>query len=186
VLVDVHREPRGGRTAFQKIAYFATEAGIPTGLEYERGSYGPWSAETKAVVRRLANNALIREDRIGRLLAVKVGPTFDDAARVFEPELTSWGDQIERIADLSARMNAKRAEVAATVHFAAKELAVRLDRNPTEAEVLQEVLGWKIRRRPPLEESEIAEAIRKLAMLGWLSVSASRELPVEDQVLAKL
>src|SRR5438128_8196373 len=30
-----------GRIGFQKIAYFATEVGIPTGLTYERDSYGP-------------------------------------------------------------------------------------------------------------------------------------------------
>src|SRR6266850_2858816 len=38
-----------GRIAFQKIAYFATAAGIPTRLEYTRGSYGPFSAELKGV-----------------------------------------------------------------------------------------------------------------------------------------
>ena len=31
-----------GRITFQKIAYFATVAGIPTGLQFVKGSYGPF------------------------------------------------------------------------------------------------------------------------------------------------
>ena len=48
-----------GRIGFQKLAYFATEAGIPTGLVYRKGSYGPYSAEVKHVLSRLINNGLI-------------------------------------------------------------------------------------------------------------------------------
>ena len=36
-----------GRTIFQKIAYVATALGLPTGLQFERGSYGPFSRELK-------------------------------------------------------------------------------------------------------------------------------------------
>lgn len=39
--------PPVGRVNFQKIAYFATAAGIPTGLEFERGSYGPFARGLK-------------------------------------------------------------------------------------------------------------------------------------------
>src|SRR5712691_11551918 len=49
--------------SFQKIAYFATQFGIPTGLRYERGSYGPFSPQLKGLIARLANNGLIREER---------------------------------------------------------------------------------------------------------------------------
>jgi O-acetyl-ADP-ribose deacetylase (regulator of RNase III) len=53
-----------GRVMFQKIAYFATEAGIPTRLVYEKGNYGPYSSELKATVTRLVNNSLIHEERV--------------------------------------------------------------------------------------------------------------------------
>jgi O-acetyl-ADP-ribose deacetylase (regulator of RNase III) len=35
-----------GRTSFQKMAYFATALGLPTGLRHERGSYGMSAAAT--------------------------------------------------------------------------------------------------------------------------------------------
>jgi uncharacterized protein YwgA len=82
ILARVEKEPYHwpvGRTTFQKIAYFATESGIPTGLHYQRGSFGPYAPGLKPLITKLANHALIREERLGRMLAVRVGPTFRDA-----------------------------------------------------------------------------------------------------------
>lgn len=36
---------------------------------------------------------------------------------------------------------------------------------------------WKQRRRPPLDETDVALTIRNLAALSWLKVSVSRDLP---------
>ncbi len=35
------------RTTFQKIAYVATQEGLPTDLHHQKGSYGPYSEELK-------------------------------------------------------------------------------------------------------------------------------------------
>ena len=35
--------PPVGRTTFQKIAYVATQEGLPTELQYQKSSYGPFS-----------------------------------------------------------------------------------------------------------------------------------------------
>jgi O-acetyl-ADP-ribose deacetylase (regulator of RNase III)/uncharacterized protein YwgA len=173
-----------GRTSFQKIAYFATESGIPTGLSYRRSSYGPYAPELKALITRLVNNGLIREERLGRMFAVKPGPTFGDACRAYEQELAEWKDTIQAIADLFMRMRTQQAELAATVHFAAKGVASKKAEEPSELDVLGEVLNWKQKRRPPLKETDVAATIRGLSMLGWLKVKASSDLPVsEEEVL---
>jgi uncharacterized protein YwgA len=49
------------RTIFQKIAYFATTAGIPTGLDFERRPYGPRSEDLPRLTTRLINNGLLAE-----------------------------------------------------------------------------------------------------------------------------
>ena len=90
ILARIESEPHHwpiGRIGFQKIAYFATCAGLPTGLNYERGSFGPYASGLKLVITRLANNGLIREERLGKMLAVRVGPTFRDAQREFRGTL---------------------------------------------------------------------------------------------------
>ncbi len=166
-----------GRTIFQKIAYVATREGLPTGLNYERGSFGPYAPELKRLTTRLVNNGLIREEPLGRMFAVRVGPTFADARRAYAPDLAKWEDLIERVTDLFLRVDTNEAEIAATVLFAASALANN-ERHPTEKDVLAEVMRWKQKRRPPLDESDVALTVRNLAALGWMDVGASLDLPV--------
>ncbi len=187
ILRGIEREPYHwpvGRTTFQKIAYFATESGIPTGLQYKRGSYGPYAADLKRHVTALVNNGLIREERLGRMFAVRTGETFDDARRAYADQIGEWRGAIDKITDLFMRMNTQHAEVAATVCFAAAELRQAGQSKPAELDILRQVMQWKQKRRPPLDEKEVALTIRSLNMLSWIGARVSEDLPVtEEEVL---
>jgi uncharacterized protein YwgA/O-acetyl-ADP-ribose deacetylase (regulator of RNase III) len=189
-LVEALREIEGdryhwpvGRIGFQKLAYFATEAGIPTGLTYGRSSYGPYASATKALLARLINNGLLTERRRGRMFNIRVGPTFPDAVVEFRQQLAQWRDAIAKVSDLMRRISTRQAEVASTVHFVARELKDRTGDIPTEVEVHDEVMRWKIRRKPGFDSQEVKEAVRNLALLGWLQVKPSPELLPEDELL---
>ena len=183
ILRLVEREPYHwpvGRTTFQKVAYFATQASIPTGLDYRRGSYGPFANDLKRLETRLVNNGLVTESRLGRMFEVRTGPTYRDAVERYKGELEEWRPAIERVADLLLRADTRRAEVLASAHLVASELFERNRRKnlarPTEREVVEEVVRWKLRRRPPLESDEIASAVRGLALLGWIDVQTTADL----------
>jgi O-acetyl-ADP-ribose deacetylase (regulator of RNase III)/uncharacterized protein YwgA len=173
-----------GRTTFQKIAYVATQEGLPTGLHYQKSSFGPFSPELKGVITRLVNNGLIREEQLGRMFAVKVGPTYADARKAYMNELAQWESIIEKTTDLFMRMQTRQSEVVATVIFAANILANRKKEQPSETEVLTEVMQWKQRRRPKLDDKEVAYTIRNLAALRWLKVKPSPDLAIADEILA--
>ena len=173
--------PAVGRTTFQKIAYVATQEGLPTDLHHQKGSYGPYSEELKGLTARLINNGLIREEKLGRMLGIKVGPTFKDARKAYETDLKQWETIIEKTADLFMRLDTKQAEVVATVLFTAQALQEREKTRPTELDVLKAVMDWKQRRRPPLEEPEVALTVRNLAALKWLHVMPSSNLPLPDE-----
>lgn len=184
VLQRLEREPYHppvGRTSFQKIAYFAAKSGIPIGLHFEQGSYGPYAADMKRRIAALVNNRLIREERLGRMLAVRVGPTYPDARKAYADAIQKWEPLIDRIADLFMRMNTQRAEVAASVHFAARLLEKKLRGRPDEAAVIQAVMDWKVRRRPPLDLREVAITTRNLNLLGWIQAKPNKDLPVPDE-----
>ena len=186
VLARIEKEPYHrpiGRTTFQKIAYFATESGIITKLNYERGSYGPYASHLKRVITILVNNGLIKEEHRGRMFTVKVGPTFWDARAEYERDVNRWEEPIERLADLFMRMTTDRAEIAATVHFVAKSFSAPDKAKPTETDILIEVMSWKQKRRPPLNETDIALAIRNLNMLGWIDARPSDDLPLNEEAL---
>lgn len=173
-----------GRIGFQKIAYFATEAGVPTGLEFVRGSYGPFSSDLKRVVSGLINNGLLREQASERMILTKVGPTFSDGARLFRAELDSWDTIIDRVVDLILRVRTRNAEIASTVHFAAYRLVDPV--NATELDVFEAVREWKLKRRPAVRDGEIGAAVRNLNILGWIQVKYSSDLPVSPEMLDPL
>ncbi|MFE0758459.1 macro domain-containing protein [Inquilinus sp. NPDC058860] len=188
IVSRIYREPYHwpvGRTTFQKIAYFATEAGLPTGLEYTKGSYGPFSEGLKKLISRLVNNGLLTEEKKGNMFVVRPGPTYRDARDMYKSQLREWTPNVERVADLFLRIQSTiDAEIAASVHFAAKELIAEGD--PTEADVLEKVREWKAKRNPPLPEPEVASSVRYLNALGWFNVRGSSELntSIEEELFA--
>lgn len=170
-----------GRTIFQKIAFVATEDGLPTGLRYEKKSYGPFAAGVKKLETALVNNGLIREEPLGpRMITVKVGPTFPDARKAYAKNLEEWEHRIAKITDLFTRTNTHQAELTATVLFAAKELRKGKAARAAEQDVLKTVMEWKQRRKPPLDPVEVALTIRNLAALKWLDVEPSSDLPIPE------
>lgn len=175
-----------GRTTFQKIAYFATLLGFRTGLTYRRGSFGPFSPELKSKLTALVNNGLIEEERAGKMFVVRVGRTYMNARKLFESEFSSQEPLIERLTDLFSRTNTKQAEIAATVHFAWKTMKKPASRKPSEVDVLNEVMEWKKRHRPPYDREEIAATIRNLAVLRWLDVEPGEEISKELDALLEI
>lgn len=187
VLSCIEKEPYHwpiGRTIFQKIAYFATELGLKTGLRFSRSSFGPFASDLKAKITRLVNNGLIKEEPLGKMLSVKTGPTYPDASKIYKKEVEEAQPVIEKLTDLFLRIRTTRqAELLATVHFAAQSLQKERKEIPSETDVLSAVIEWKQRKRPSFDNTEIARTIRKLASLGLLTVKPSKELPVQEEVL---
>ena len=181
VLHEIEGEPYRwpiGRISFHMIAYFATAAGIPTSLAYTRGSSGPFAEDFAKTQTRLLDNGVIREKHRGRMIEVRTGPAYEDAAVYFREDLRRWWPIIERVADLLLRTNTTQAEILASAHYATSGLEHRPE-SATERDVVDEVLRWKIPRTPPLEEQDIAEAIRMLNILGWTQTAPSEDLKRE-------
>jgi len=175
-----------GRVTFQKIVYFATETGFDTDLTYKQGSYGPYAHNLKTKINQLINNGLIEEDRWGNMFHVATGRTFPDAQKAYLKSIQYREEEISKIVNLFLRMTTNQSEIAATIHFATKLLHNETNETPTEKQVLSFVMKWKAKRRPPLDITEVAKAIRNLAALGWLKVKPSADLPLPDEVLCEV
>jgi O-acetyl-ADP-ribose deacetylase (regulator of RNase III) len=169
-----------GRTIFQKIAYVATQQGLPTGFVYQKGSFGPFCKELKTAETRLVNNNLLQEERHGKAFLVKVGPNFMKIRKDFESALTKWAPIVEKTTDLFMRMTTNQAEIVATVMFATDSLKKKENGIPTETEVLESVMQWKQKRRPPLDRLAVAPIIRNLGILRWLDVKPDNSLPISE------
>ena len=174
-----------GRVMLQKIVYFATVAGLPTGLEFQRASYGPFAPDLKAAVGRLENNGILTEHQRGRMIEMRTSSALDDARTSYSDQLAKWSDLIDQLVDLVARFDTTRAEIAATVHYASQDLSNQLGRNPTVTEVVDYVEDWKRRRSPKLERTDILRAVVGLGTRGWLQVDLDEttEQEIDDIVV---
>jgi O-acetyl-ADP-ribose deacetylase (regulator of RNase III)/uncharacterized protein YwgA len=170
-----------GRTIFQKIAYVATQQGLPTGFHYQKSSYGPFSKELKLAESKLINNNLLQEERLGRMFEVKVGPAFKKARRRYKSLLDKYSRVIEKTTDLFMRVDTKQAEVLATVIFTSAELKKSKKGSISETDVLKSIMRWKQLRRPKLDRAMVASTIRNLGMLQWLDVMPDEKLPVSEE-----
>jgi len=184
ILARIEQEPYHwpiGRTLFQKIAYVATSEGLPTGLGYRRSSYGPFSEDLKSVGTKLINDGLLQEERRGKMFMVTVGPNFHRVRSKFSSFFEEWDKTLDKTADLFTRVNTDQAEIIATVLFATRELEQARRGTPSETEVLESVMPWKQKRRPPLDQHTVASTIRNLAILNWLAVTVDPTLPVLEE-----
>ncbi|MBU2636839.1 MAG: macro domain-containing protein [Bacteroidetes bacterium] len=171
-----------GRTALQKIAYFGTMMGLETGLVFKRASFGPFATDLKPKLTKLVNNGLLDEEKVGSKFNIRVGKTYINALNLFEKDYAKEEPIIERLTDLFCRLNTQTAELAATVHFARHTMKQKNGTKPSEMDVLNEVMEWKKRHRPPYDKKEVASTIRNLAVLGWLDVRPSSELDEETEM----
>ncbi len=184
ILYNIKKQPYHwpvGRTIFQKIAYVATQQGLPTGFNYQKSSYGPFCKELKLAEAKLINNNLLQEERLGRMFEVKVGPAFEATRRRYRSLLEKYTSVIEQTTDLFMRVDTKQAETLATVIFTAVELKKNKESPVSEVDVLDAVMQWKQRRRPPLDKGMLASTIRNLGMLHWLDVKPDDRLPVSEE-----
>ncbi|MFZ5864553.1 MAG: Appr-1-p processing protein, partial [Thermodesulfobacteriota bacterium] len=134
--------------------------------------------ELKMHYTRLVNHGLIKEVKRGRMFQVTLGPTFHDLRDRHRAELIPYESLMEKVVDLFLRMDTSQAELAASVIYAAKALLTEKSEKPSENDVLRFIMDWKKRRRPALDEAEVAWSIRNLTALRWLPVRFSKDLPI--------
>src|SRR5438132_3564871 len=80
VLRELENQPYAnpvGRTIFQKICYVITEMGVKTRFEFRKGSYGPFADEVKQALHLFANRNWIHEERLGKMLALRVSKQYE-------------------------------------------------------------------------------------------------------------
>jgi len=177
-LEDQPYAPPVGRTIFQKICYVLTEMGVPTGFEFGKGSYGPFSADVKPALQDFANRNWVQEATLGRMVALRVGAQFEKERSKFLREIEEHRKKIDMTVDLFSRIkDTEQAEEVVTVLFASRQLK-KGDRAAEieERQIYDYILEWKKTWNKPEKKEAVASAIRNLALLGWIRVRASESM----------
>ena len=181
VLMEVLRElesqpytSRVGRTIFQKIGYVVTEMGVPTGFEFGKGSYGPFSEDLKAALHDFANRNWLREEELGPMIALRISPQYQKDRARYSETVKRYQDKITKAADLFSRIkNTEQAEEVITVLYASREIKKSKRSELAERDLLDFILSWKKSWDHEEKRLAVASAIRNLILLGWLRLNLS-------------
>ena len=162
--------PAVGRTIFQKICYVITEMGVPTGFEFGKGSYGPFSDDVKLALHDFANRNWLQGARLGPMIALRVGPEYERNRAKFEEQIKRYQRKIAKAVDLFSRIKStEQAEEVITVLYASRQLKqADPEREITEEELLAFILDWKKSWNTEERKAAITNAIRNLVILGWM------------------
>jgi hypothetical protein len=121
------------------------------------------------------------------MFELRPGPTLADAEPAYQGELAGWDEQIEQVVESFLRVTDKRlVTVVASVHLVAEQLRARCEARETSPpgadEVVAELERGKVRGKLAGSDDEIAQALRTLRFLGWLSVEprAPEDLSVPE------
>jgi O-acetyl-ADP-ribose deacetylase (regulator of RNase III)/uncharacterized protein YwgA len=181
VLREIQSQPYAnpiGRTIFQKLCYVLTEMGVPTGFEFGKGSYGPFSSDVKAALHEMANRNWLQEKPLGRMVALTVGPQYEKDRPKFAAQIEANQKRVTKAVDLFSRIKStEQAEEVLTVLYASRQVKQALDTGAvTEQDIYDYILDWKKSWRTEEKHLAVASAIRNLVLLGWMKAQVSEEL----------
>jgi O-acetyl-ADP-ribose deacetylase (regulator of RNase III)/uncharacterized protein YwgA len=167
-----------GRTIFQKICYIVSEMGVPTGFQFSKGSYGPFSSDVKVAMHEFANHNWLHEQHLGRMLALRVTPQYIQERGRYRDQIERHQSKINKAVDLFSRIKStEQAEEVLTVLFASRQLKESGRANElTERDLYDFILDWKKSWRTDEKQHALANAIRNLVLLGWLRLSISESI----------
>lgn len=152
-----------GKKAFQKIFYFLTEQGIPTGLEYQLYHYGPYSATLDNKTAIMQKDGAVKVLQIGNRYDITVGEMTDKM--IEDVNLNKYKDKINRILKSLPLDNPLKLELLSTTHYAAL-----VQREIYESDnvnlIVEEVISIK---RDKFAEKEVEDAYRYLKENNLLS-----------------
>lgn len=181
VLRELQQQPYAspvGRTIFQKICYVLTEMGVPTGFDFGKGSYGPFSGDIKRALHDFANRNWLAEQQLGRMMALRVSPQYEKDRSKFQDQIQQHQRKVAKTVDLFSRIKTtEQAEEVMTVLYASRQLKqTNLEREVTEEELVAYILEWKKSWNTDTKKEAISNAIRNLVILGWMRAELSESV----------
>jgi O-acetyl-ADP-ribose deacetylase (regulator of RNase III)/uncharacterized protein YwgA len=186
VLLEVLRELEAqpyanpvGRTIFQKISYVVTEMGVPTGFQFDKGSYGPFSGDVRLALHEFANRNWLHEQQLGRMIALRITPQYVKDRDHFKEQIDRYQKKINKAVDLFSRIKStEQAEEVMTVFYAARQLReANRHKELAEQDLRDYILNWKKSWRTEEKREAVASAIRNLILLGWLQLKINEPVP---------
>lgn len=160
-----------GRIMFQKACYLLTHAGLQSKLSFVQLNYGPYSPEVKNLISVFANNNLITETQLGKMMRLEVTQKYLDIRERNRQLIEEHHSLISKVVDLMSRIkNTEQSEEVATIIFANEKVKeLKQVSSVSQQEIAEYVFEWKTHWKGDSNKvAEINETIDDLRSLSWV------------------
>ena len=141
-----------GRTAMQKLVYFAKALKVPIPCSFEIYTYGPYSDEvTLAVDSLLADDVLKDKSTRPHYSNYRLGNNANELLERYDESITPHQETIDVVVQALGQFDPEDLELIATLHFIHNRLKKILGQTPEKTAVVQEFQRVK-RNKFPLEQ----------------------------------
>ncbi len=151
--------------------------GRPTGFRFAKGSYGPFAAEVKLALHELANRNWLREEQLGEMTAIRVGPQYERDREKFMDVIDRHVKKIDKVVDLFSRIKSTdQAEEVITVLFASRELKKVEPGKKSPSRTFTITFSTGKRAGDRTKNGVKSQRDPSLDMLGWMRLRFSESL----------
>jgi uncharacterized protein YwgA len=129
-----------GRTAIQKLVYFAKTLGVPIPCSFEIYTYGPYSdSVTFSVDSMLADDVLKDISNVPHKYSnYRLGDNADEILNAYKPLIDPYQRVIDDVVQSLGNFEPHQLELVATLHFIHQRLKQILRREPSKEQVLED------------------------------------------------
>lgn len=154
-----------GRTAMQKLTYFAQVLGAPIPCSFGIYTYGPYSdTVTFAVESLLADDVIADTSQNPKYSNYRLGPNAGELLAAFSEELRPYEGKIGQTVKALGSFAPNELELIATLHFIAKRQA-QTGMRPSKDSVVREFKSVKLDKFPDFEISKWYDALVEAGLI---------------------
>jgi len=164
-----------GRTAIQKLVYFAKTLGVPIPCSFEIYTYGPYSdSVTFSVDSMLADDVLKDISNSPQKYSdYRLGDNADEILNAYQPLIAPYQRTIDSVVQSLGSFEPKELELVATLHFIHHRMKQILRRDPSREQVLEEFRRIKKDKFGGQEVESFYLALKNAHLIGPFSEFAA-------------
>jgi len=134
-----------GRTALQKLLYFAKALGVPLPFSFEIYTYGPYSDRVTFVAEAMLADETLQDTskEPERYSNYRITERGKDLLERYSQHLEPHREVLEKVVRVFGRFDPNTLELIATLHFLARQVKRQWPEAPLKEEVLRRFLAIK-------------------------------------------
>jgi len=157
-----------GRTAIQKMIYFARELGVPIDYRFQIYYYGPYAESLASDVERMVAYGVLEDasNNRGQYSDYRLGPNDQHVFEGHRSVIDKYGTKIAQVASMFKDLKPDALELLSTLHFIDRKLKAEGSSRPKKEQVMTEFRDVKGEKFAQGQIEDAYDAMQRVGLLA--------------------